>query len=175
MAKLSAEEKAERKRRLDEKREARRLAKEQKEKEEEASKPTNSVEDHLPSSSDDTRTFKIGENQEENKSKISFLLELPEDALHHVMSCLPARDLGCLTLTCRYLDRMLTEARVPFIMSRLHRPQQPMSGAVGYIDMCSSQAQARYVIFYCCMAHNLLFIRLQLCCNLWILAMEFDA
>ena len=131
----STEEKAERKRLMEEKRAARRAAKEQKEKEKDLTKvETKSLEVKQ------TNTAISSSGDEIDGLR---LLDLPEDSLHHIMWFLPSRDIGCLTFTCRYLAQTLIEARVPIVLSRLHRPQEPLLGAVGFVDMCVDQKAAR--------------------------------
>lgn len=74
------------------------------------------------------------------------LLHLPDDAMRQILCCLPSQDLGAITLSCLSINRMLKEVRVPYILSRLNRANRPLKGAVGYIDMCHDQAQARTLL-----------------------------
>ena len=135
----SAEEKAERKRLFEEKKQARQLAKEQKDLEkkqqEEAAKQAGGDDGDKKPSAQKYGGMEGG----------TLLLDLPEVALDHVMSCLPSRDLGCLMLTAKYFNRILIEARVPIVMSRLQNPH-PQIGAVGFVNMCSSPEDARAII-----------------------------
>jgi hypothetical protein len=135
----SAEEKAERKRLFEEKKAARQLAKEQKELEkkqqEEAAKQAGADDDNKKPSGPTNGGMEGG----------SLLLDLPEVALDHAMSFLPSRELGCLMLTAKYFNRILIEARVPIVMSRLQNPH-PQIGAVGFVNMCSSPVDARAII-----------------------------
>jgi hypothetical protein len=75
----------------------------------------------------------------------SLLKSLPDDALAQVLCFLPSRDLGCATLTCTHVNGVLGEVRVSHILSRLHRPHQKILGGVGFVDLCDSQAEARWV------------------------------
>jgi hypothetical protein len=127
---LSATEKLEKKQRLKEKREARRLAKEKKEKAASAaaSKSKSTVE------KDSAAPENIGEN---------YIFELSEDTLNHVLWYASAREIGALTLTCRHFSKMLRGSRPAVLMSRLHRPHEKITGAVGCINMCSDRTEAR--------------------------------
>jgi hypothetical protein len=122
---LSAQEKLDRKLRLEEKKEARRLAKEK----EKASK-ANAAKASTTS------------NNQVDASKCC-IFNVANDTLNHVLWFLPARDIGALTLSCRHFSELLVEARVSFLMSRLHRPKERIAGTVGCVDMCSSQNEAR--------------------------------
>jgi hypothetical protein len=127
---LSAAEKLEKKKRLEEKREARRLAKEKKEKAASgAAKNSNSTE-------------KKDTQAPEKKGKC-YIFELSDDTLNHVLWYASARELGALTLTCRHFSAMLRGSRPAILMSRLHRPNEKITGAVGWIDMCADRTEAR--------------------------------
>ena len=130
---LSAQEKLEKKKRLEEKREARRLAKEKKEKEK-AEKAANN-----------TQTSSTASESAIDPTKC-FIFNVSDDALKNVFWFLPARDMGALILSCRHFSRLLVEARVSFLLARLHLPHQASSNASGRVDMCSSQDQARAII-----------------------------
>jgi hypothetical protein len=121
---LSAQEKLERKLRLEEKREARLLAKEEKACKAIAAKASTTS------------------NTQVDASKCC-IFNVANDTLNHVLWFLPARDIGALTLSCRHFSELLVEARVSFLMSRLHRPKERIAGTVGCVDMCSSQNEAR--------------------------------
>jgi sRNA-binding protein len=133
MPALTAADKFARKQKLEEKREARRLTKEKKDKEKEEKQAANSniSKESVASSEGST-----------NKGECH-IFKLSEDSQHHVFSFLAARDVGALTMTCRHFSKMLVEARVSFILSRLHQPDKRKSGAVGCVDMCSNQVDAR--------------------------------
>ena len=134
----SAAEKAERKLRQEEKREARKLAKEQKK---DPKNLTSGTPDNESSGGAATNVITTGAKQE------SLLLRLPDVAMHSILCCLPSRDVGCLTMTCRLFNEVLGECRVPYLMSRIHRPKQPLKGGVGLIDLCSDEGEARYVSY----------------------------
>ena len=134
----SAAEKAERKLRQQEKREARKLAKEQKH---DPKNLTSGTPDNENSGCASTNVITTGAKQE------SLLLRLPDVAMHSILCCLPSRDVGCLTMTCRLFNEVLGECRVPYLMSRIHRPKQPLQGGVGFIDLCSDEGEARYVSY----------------------------
>lgn len=126
------QEKLERKQQLEEKREARRLAKEKKDKEKaEADAKTNPTK---PTDALSDIQAKNGEN---------YIFTLSDDTLNHVLWFLPAREMGALMLTCRHFSKLLVEARVSFLISRLHRPNDKIKGAIGFVDMCSNQVEAR--------------------------------
>ena len=78
-----------------------------------------------------------------SSSNDSPLLHIPVDAMRLIICHLAAHDLGSFTLVCRVLNHMLFEVRVPFLLSRLCRPNQAIPGAVGFTHMLSNQAQAR--------------------------------
>ena len=127
----TAAEKAERKLLQEQKREARRLAKLKKEQERGSSKT-------VPNSTSTSESAKTTSGSGESP-----ILKLPEVALRLIICYLPARDVGCLTLTSRQFALDLVEARVPYVISRLNRPEQALQGAVGFVDMCSNEEQAR--------------------------------
>lgn len=125
----SAAEKLARKQQLEEKREARRLAKEKREMDKAAQ---SQVED-------------VPKQASVMKGKC-YILTLSDDSLHHVMCFLSSRDVGALTLTCRHFSQLLVEARVSFVLSRLNQPTSKMPGAVGCVYMCSNQNEARSIV-----------------------------
>jgi hypothetical protein len=134
MPALTAAEKFARKQKLEEKREARRLAKEKKDKEKEQKQQaadSNATKESVASAEGPT------------KKGACHIFKMSEDSQHHVLSFLAARDVGALTMTCRHFSKMLVEARVSFLLSRLHQPDKRKSGAVGCVDMCSNQVDAR--------------------------------
>ena len=128
---LSAQEKLERKRRLEEKREARKLAKEKKVKEK-ASKASSAAK------------RKVSESQIDPTK--CFISTVSDDTLHNILWYLAARDMGALTLTCRHFSKLLVDARESFLMARLHRPNERISGTTGCVDLCSSQNDAREIV-----------------------------
>lgn len=81
-----------------------------------------------------------------NAVQHSPLLHLPDDAMRQILCCLSSQELGAITLSCIPINRMLKEVRIPYILSRLNRPNQPLKGAVGFVDMCHDQAQARTLL-----------------------------
>jgi len=76
----------------------------------------------------------------------STLLHVPVDAMRLILCHLPSHDLGAMTLTCKLVNHMLMEVRIPYILSRLNRPNQHLQGAVGYLDMCHDEAEARQLL-----------------------------
>jgi len=139
MPKLTKEEREEKKRLLEAKREARRQAKAKKETEKAATLSKNVKDSSTPAKGKDN-------NAQQQKNLRSYFLELPEDATQQVLSFLPAKELGATCSTCSTLNKMLVEARVPYIVSRLHRPNFVIRDGVGSIDMCSDEADARKLI-----------------------------
>ena len=63
------------------------------------------------------------------------------------MCHLAAHDLGSFTLVCRLMNHMLFEVRVPYVLSRLNRPNHAIPGAVGFTQMLSDQAHARQLVY----------------------------
>ncbi|KAL3916238.1 MAG: hypothetical protein SGILL_005269 [Bacillariaceae sp.] len=155
MAKLTAKEKLERKQRLEEKREARRLAKEKKEQEKAAA--TEHVDKNAPSDDkNDTAQSTPGASAAAPKKKDCHLWKLSDVSLNHVFHYLSARDLGAFTLTCRQLSKHLaTEGRYSYVWCRLHQStgnatakttsssSEPRSIPA---DMCDSLEDARMVV-----------------------------
>ena len=131
----SAAEKAERKLAQQQKREARKAAKEQKQ--------IAAKVDATGNANDDKKGAKPKNAITTGAAQQSLMLELPDVAMHSILSCLPSRDVGCLTMTCRAFNEVLVEGRVPYLMSRINRPNQPIQGTVGYVDLCSNEAEAR--------------------------------
>lgn len=86
------------------------------------------------------------ESEDSIFEKSSPLLELPEVAIQAIFALLPAADLGRLTLTCRTLNDQLPAARVPFLVDRLCRPNLPLPGCVGFVDLCRDEAAARTLL-----------------------------
>lgn len=103
----SAEEKARRKAEYQQRLEARRL---KKEKEEEETKRS------VVQSKEDVEN----EGDSEIRDKECYLVTLPEDPFHHLLSFLPARELGCLSMTCRDINLSMGEARTHHLFSRLN-------------------------------------------------------
>eukprot|EP00980_Cylindrotheca_fusiformis_P014501 scaffold3875_cov123-Cylindrotheca_fusiformis.AAC.21 len=125
----TAAEKLARKQLLEEKKEARRLAKEAKDKER-AAKGTNK-----------TATAGTQKSEQKETKGECYIFGLSEDTLSHIICFLPSRDLGALTLTGRHFSKLVVESRVHFIMSRLQNP----SGTKG-ISICKNQNDARKII-----------------------------
>ena len=137
MGRLSAEEKAERKARLEEKRKARQLAKEQKENEKAVADLTAGV-----------ASTSISENSNNNPNGLEGcpIMELDNHSIHHIITFLTSKDLGCFSMTCQHFEQILPEARVPYILSRLNRPNTSLPGAVGFLDLCSNEQEARLIV-----------------------------
>ncbi len=136
MAKLTLQEKLERKRVLEEKRESRRVAKEQREKEQ----ATNGSKTSATSDSGDADSATPGNAGE------SSIFKLSEDSMNHVLWFTSARDMGALAITCRHFCKFLVDARVSVLLSRLHRPNDHIPGAVGCVNMCTNQADAKKIV-----------------------------
>ena len=75
-----------------------------------------------------------------NDSGISLLLDLPEDALKHVLCELSAADIGRVSMTCTQMNRALCDMREAFLLSRLRNA--PMA-SLGPINMCEGSEEAR--------------------------------
>mmetsp|Transcript_27001 Transcript_27001/g.59364 ORF Transcript_27001/g.59364 Transcript_27001/m.59364 type:complete len:687 (-) Transcript_27001:165-2225(-) len=133
MPKLSLAEKLERKERLAEKREARRLAKE---KATQAAKCPDDSPSATESSNDVATTI---------DAKECHIFSLSNDALNHFLSFLPARDLGALTLTCRQMNELLVkdDARAFYVWSRLAKKSTTGSSDV---NMCRNIDEARKIV-----------------------------
>lgn len=124
----TAAEKLERKQLLEEKREARKLAKEEKDKAEEAQ---GAVKNAAPVNS---REVQQGKGE-------CYIFGLSDDSMSHIICFLPSRDVGALALTGRHFSQLLVESRVHFVMSRLHDPSGKNS-----ISMCKNQNEARLIL-----------------------------
>jgi E3 ubiquitin-protein ligase HERC2 len=141
--KLTLAEKLERKERLAQKREARRLAKEKKEREK------------AEHEADDAETSTSGIGGENNKASGSAAIESDNcfifsisndaDAQNHFLSFLPARDLGALMLTCRKWNNLLVmdDARAFYALSRLSHKSSPRSFET---NLCRDIDEARKVV-----------------------------
>lgn len=127
MPKPINEDRARRRAQLQEKREARRAASKAREEAKE------SVDDSPSSTAKDGAKVAKG---------YSCLLELPEVAIQMIFSLLSAADLGRLTFTCKKINQMLPESRVPFLVSRLKQDSKAR-GRVGYTHLCTNEAEAR--------------------------------
>lgn len=141
MPKLTAQEKLEKKRQLEEKREARRLAKERKE----TATAAAGGSDAGTSNGDGTRSGD-GSEQEKLNSGECYIFQLSDDSMNHILWFTSARDMGALTMTCRQFNKILVEGRLSFLVARLHRPYDRVPGAVGCVNMCSNQSEARSII-----------------------------
>lgn len=88
-------------------------------------------------------------NQEEKKTAainsggISLLLDLPEDALKHVLCELSAVELGRVSMTCTQMNRALCSAREACLLSRLRNARMvPM----GPINLCGGAEEAKKIL-----------------------------
>ena len=75
-----------------------------------------------------------------NDSGISLLSDLPEDALKQVLCCLPAADLGRVSMTCSQMNQALVDVREAFVLSRLRHSRVEGGGCV---EMCEGVEEAR--------------------------------
>lgn len=125
MAKLTLQEKLERKRILEEKREARRVAKEQKEQE----KKTTTAVSHKS----------IDESSAKIDPEKCYISKLPDDALNHIFWFTSARDMGVLAITSRSMSKFLLHGRVSIILSRLSQTKERIS-------FCSGQTEAEEIL-----------------------------
>ena len=135
MPKLTAQEKLERKRILEEKKEARRLAKEQKEQEKNQcalQAPTSDA-----TTSRDSMTI---------DPSLCYISKLSDDSMNHILWFTSARDMGALAMTCRQFGKYVVDGRVGFLLSRLHRPRDRMTGFSGGVNMCADQTEAREIL-----------------------------
>lgn len=130
----------ERKRILEEKREARRLAKEQKEREQ------CSTGTPIGLNGDTTIGNETGSKFTQNSTGECYILKLSDDSMNHILWYTSARDMGALAITCRHFCKFLVEARVNVLLSRLRRPNDHISGAVGGVNMCTNQVEAKQII-----------------------------
>jgi alpha-tubulin suppressor-like RCC1 family protein len=137
MPKLTAQEKLEKKRQLEEKREARSLAKGQKEKAAASGSKAGTSND---AGSGDARKC------EHVNSGVCYISKLSDDSMNHILWFTSAREMGALAMTCRQFSKFLVEGRVSFLVSRLHRPNDKIPGAVGCVNMCTKQSEARTII-----------------------------
>jgi E3 ubiquitin-protein ligase HERC2 len=76
----------------------------------------------------------------------SALLHVPVDAMRLILCNLNSHDLGAMTLTCKLVNHMLREVRIPYILARLNRPNQALARAVGFTSMCHDEAEARALL-----------------------------
>lgn len=76
-------------------------------------------------------------------SGVSLLLGLPEDALKQVLCCLPAADLGKVSMTCTQMNEALPSVREAYLISRLKHAR---IGSVGLVDICGGVDEARKMI-----------------------------
>jgi len=131
MPKLSAQEKLEKKQLLEEKREARRIAKEEKEKRNPKGSQTGS--------SKDNKDNETGESSTTVDPTKCYISEISDDSLNHIMWFMSARDLGTFAMTCRHFrNKFLVDGRVSFLLSRLSRPNDARmkNGFLGGINLC---------------------------------------
>jgi hypothetical protein len=132
MPKLSAQEKLEKKRALEEKREARRLAKEQKEKEN-------------PSVPAIESKVKPRESVTANPG-ICYISKISDDSMNHILWFTSARDMGALGMTCRQFSKYLVDGRVSFLLSRLHRPCDRIPPFSSGVNLCGGETEAKEVV-----------------------------
>jgi E3 ubiquitin-protein ligase HERC2 len=137
--KLTLLEKLEKKERLAEKREAKRLAKEKKDKEKAESAATDNSTSGICSSG--TKAAGSSTIRSEN----CFIFSLSNDAQNHFLSFLPARDLGALTLTCRQWNKLLVadDARAFYVWSRIFNKSLPRSFET---KLCRDVDEARKIV-----------------------------
>ncbi|KAL3922706.1 MAG: hypothetical protein SGILL_002062 [Bacillariaceae sp.] len=154
MAKLTLQEKLERKQRLEEKREARRLAKEKKEQEKAAAVATEADDlendDNDKPPSDNTSSTIIALPQKKDCP----LWNMSDVCLNHILWFLSARDLGAFTLTCRRLSKHLaTQGRYSYVWCRLNDtrsqstiiPNHDMPKSIS-VNMCEHLEDAKTVV-----------------------------
>jgi len=141
MAPRSEEEKRRRKLEYLERKASRKAAKEQEQKGEEGKKADTQVVDA-------TNADAYGTDNNPNSSRC-FMIELPDDSLQQILCYLPARELGAAVMTCRALNYMLSECRVPHLLSRLRTKRSPRGleksnlGLIADIRMCANEIEAR--------------------------------
>jgi hypothetical protein len=165
MPKLNVLEKAQKKLELEAKREAKKLAKEEKEKKKASEEAAKSISNSSNAKNDgaEASSNNNGNNDDDGDNDVTpkecLLLQLPHVTIHHILSCLPSRDIGILTMTCRFFAEELVDGRIPILMSRLHRidddslllPSSSSSlsrsrGVVGCINLCSSPTEAQEIL-----------------------------
>ena len=110
MAPRSEEEKARRKAEFEARKKARQEAKAKKEKEEAEKK----------AALEKLKNLKIDSDEDDSKDKFCYILTLAEDAQNQIYSFCSARDLGCISMTCRSVNFGMGEARIYHILSRLN-------------------------------------------------------
>ena len=130
----TAAEKLARKQALEEKREARRLAKEKK-----------ALEKAAQGGDDKKSTTQKDESSNTPKGEC-YINRISDDTLHHMMCFLSSRDIGALALTSRHFSQLLVEARVHFLMDRLNNPNNNPIGFYKSIAMCNDQNEARSIL-----------------------------
>ncbi len=131
----TAAEKLARKQALEEKREARRLAKEKK------------AQEKAAQGGGDDKKSSTQKDEASNKPKGEcYINGISDDTLHHMMCFLSSRDIGALALTSRHFSQLLVEARVHFLMDRLNNPNNNPIGFYKSISMCTDQNEARSIL-----------------------------
>jgi alpha-tubulin suppressor-like RCC1 family protein len=155
MAKLTAQEKLERKLLLEEKREARRLAKEKKELEEASAVAASAKDDESSKDPVNNPTEPEGVSVERSPvvpMECQFWI-LSDESLNHILWFLSARDLGALTLTCRRCSKHLVEARISYTWCRLHCNMTNLHSTKNSeelrnipVDMCEDLEDAKRVV-----------------------------
>lgn len=140
MPKPIDEDRARRRELLEQKRAARRAAKQV------AARHAQQESDSVGNGSHASNKTSLNENALNLRNSPCLLTLLPEDAMQVIFSLLPAADLGRLLLTSKTLNNLLPEARVPFIVSRLHNTLLSNPNCVGYTDLCQDEAEARRIV-----------------------------
>ena len=75
-----------------------------------------------------------------NGSGVSLLLDLPDDALKHVLCELSAAELGRVSMTCTQMNRALCSTREAYILSRLRHARM---ASLGPLEMCQGSEEAK--------------------------------
>ena len=73
-------------------------------------------------------------------SGISLLLDLPEDALKHVLCELSAAELGRVSMTCTQMNRALCSTREAYLLSRLRNSRM---ASLGPLELCGGSEEAK--------------------------------
>ena len=76
----------------------------------------------------------------ENDSSVSLLLDLPEDALKHVLCELSAAELGRVSMTCTQMNRALCSTREAYLLSRLRNSRM---ASLGPLELCRGSEEAK--------------------------------
>ena len=147
MAKLTLAEKLQKKKLLEEKREARRLAKEKREREKAAAAAAATATDTCKNNATKSLGTPNTNAVTQQPNGKCYLFELSDETLGNVLWYTSAKELGALTLTCRHFSKLLRDSLRPgIVLSRLHRPNEKITGAVGCVDMCADRSEASTLI-----------------------------